>query len=92
MDKLIGKFIIIVWIIGLLFMVMYPRSCDGAEPEPQQQELTFADKAKVAGGICLFGLFWSDPKPDETEYIYDMDNGYVADPIPTGIIKKDTKP
>jgi ABC-type Fe3+ transport system substrate-binding protein len=84
---------IIVWVIGLFFIAMTTPNVFGAEPEPTQQELSFADKAKVAGGLCLFGLFWSGKeKPEEVEYVYDMDNGYVANPIPTGMIKKEKKP
>jgi len=90
--KIVGVFMAVVWIIGLFFMAIYPKSCDGAEPEPTQQELTFTDKAKVAGGLCLFGLFWtSEQKPEEMEYIYSTD-GIVENPIPIGIIKKEKKP
>jgi len=94
-SKIVGIFMIIVWIIGLFFIAITAPNVYGAEPktEPTQQELTFTDKAKVVGGLCLFGLFWtSEQKPEETEYIYDMDNGYVANPIPIGIIKKEKKP
>jgi ABC-type Fe3+ transport system substrate-binding protein len=91
--RILGIFMIIVWVIGLFFIAMTAPNVYGAEPKQDtQQELTVGDKAKIAAGVCLFGLFWSDTKPEETEYIYDMDNGYVANPIPIGIIKKEKKP
>ena len=90
--RILGIFVVIVWIIGLWFIAMTTPNVFGAEPKQDtQQELTVGDKAKIAAGVCLFGLFWSDTKPEEMEYIYSTD-GIVENPIPIGIIKKEKKP
>jgi len=83
---------IVIWIIVLLFTV-FTLDGKGAEPEQDtQQELTVGDKAKIAAGVCLFGLFWSDTKPEETEYIYSTDDNGAVNPIPIGVIRKEKKP
>lgn len=85
-------FLLVVWIVGLLSMTFIPKSYGEDSPiEPYDQELTTTDKAKIAVGTCLFGLFWADTTPEETEYIYEVEDG-VENPIPIGIIKKKRDP
>lgn len=82
-------FLVVVWAVIILFLY-FPKGCY-AEDKPQtQQELTIGDKAKIAVGTCLFGLFWSDPLPDSKDesYMYPTDNPYTHDPIPNGVIKE----
>lgn len=79
--------VVILWFFLMLGIGL--KACDYVKEAraDEPKELTFTDKAKIAGGCCLF-WFLSPSEPKKEKKIYDAD-GLIHDPLPKEIEKEE---